>query len=61
MKHWNYWDGKILRAPDGKYHMFASRWDQAIGHNGWFVSKAVEAVSTSALGPYHEKPDMLAG
>lgn len=55
MKHWNYWDGKILRGPDRKYRMFASRWDQAIGHNGWFLSKAVEAVSTSALGPYHDE------
>ena len=27
MKHWNYWDGQIIHGPDGKYHMFASRWD----------------------------------
>ena len=55
MKHWDYWDGKILRGPDGKYRMFASRWDQALGHRGWFVSKAVEATSDSALGPYHDQ------
>ena len=55
MQHWNYWDGKILRGPDGKYRMFASRWDQAKGHNAWFISQAVEAVSTSALGPYHDE------
>src|SRR3954451_4625311 len=55
MKHWDYWDGKILRGPDGKYRMFASRWDQGKGHNGWFASKAVEAVSKSALGPYHDE------
>jgi hypothetical protein len=55
MKRWDYWDGKILRGPDGKYRMFASRWDQALGHKGWFVSKAVEAVSTSAVGPYQDK------
>jgi hypothetical protein len=29
MKQWDYWDGKILRGPDSKYRMFASRWDQA--------------------------------
>lgn len=52
MKHWNYWDGKILRGQDGKYRMFASRWDQANGHNGWFASKAIEAVSNTALGPF---------
>jgi hypothetical protein len=65
MKQWDYWDGKILRGPDGKYHMFASRWDQAQGHRGWFNSKAVEAVSNSALGPYHDQgllwPDDQAG
>src|SRR4051812_24009826 len=55
MKQWDYWDGKILRGPDGKYRMFASRWDQAKGHKGWFESKALEAVSTSALGPYHDE------
>jgi len=43
MKHWNYWDGKILPGPDGKYRVFASRWDQAMGHTGWFRSNAVEA------------------
>jgi hypothetical protein len=55
MQHWNYWDGKILRGPDGKYRMFASRWDQTRGHNAWFISQAVEAVSKSALGPYHDE------
>jgi hypothetical protein len=55
MKQWNYWDGKILRGADGKYHMFASRWDQAAGHRGWFNSKAVQAVSNTLLGPYHDE------
>jgi len=65
MKQWDYWDGKILRGRDGKYRMFASRWDQAQGHRGWFNSKCVEAVSDSALGPYRDKglcwPDDQAG
>ena len=52
MKKWNYWDGKILKGRDGKYHMFASRWDQAKGHNGWFSSQAVHAVSDKLTGPY---------
>ena len=55
MKHWVYWDGKIFRGPDGKYRMFASRWDQAKGHQGWIESKAIEAASDSALGPYHDQ------
>ena len=32
--------------------MFASRWDQAKGHNGWFGSQAVHAVSDKVTGPY---------
>src|SRR3954462_895507 len=28
MEFWNNWDRKILRGPDGRYRMFASRWDQ---------------------------------
>jgi hypothetical protein len=52
MKQWNYWDGQILKAPDGKYHLFASRWEQARGHSAWTSSKAVHAVSDHLLGPY---------
>jgi len=52
MKQWYYWDGKIIKGPDGKYHMFASRWDQSKGHFGWFDSKAVQAVSDTLMGPY---------
>lgn len=55
MKQWNYWDGKILRGMDNKYHLFASRWEQARGHGGWFNSVAVQAVSDSLLGPYVDK------
>src|SRR6516162_3530134 len=32
IKKWNYWDGQIVTGSDGKWHMFASRWDQAKGH-----------------------------
>src|ERR1039457_6916569 len=52
MKKYCYWDGQIIKAPDGKYHLFASRWDEARGHNGWFGSVAVHAVSESLTGPY---------
>ena len=62
---WCYWDGQILRAPDGKYHLFASRWDEARGHHGWFDSLAVRAVSDHLLGPYVDQglcwPDNQAG
>lgn len=49
MKQWCYWDGQILKGPDGKYHMFASRWDQARGHGGWGRSLAVHAVSDKPM------------
>ena len=55
MKQWCYWDGQVLKGPDGKYHMFASRWDQAKGHNGWFGSLAVHAVGDNVIGPYADK------
>lgn len=55
MKQWCYWDGQIIKGPDGKYHLFASRWDQAKGHNGWFGSLAVHAVSAQVMGPYIDK------
>jgi hypothetical protein len=55
MTRWNYWDGQILKGPDGKYRMFASRWDQALGHKAWGQSIAVTAISDSALGPYRDK------
>jgi len=54
IKQWCYWDGQIIRGTDGRYHMFASRWDQARGHNGWFGSVAVHAVSANAIGPYKD-------
>lgn len=55
MQHWNYWDGQIIKAPDGKYHLFASRWAQERGHGGWFGSQAVHAVSDNLIGPYVDK------
>jgi hypothetical protein len=26
-----YWDGKILKGEDGKFHLYASRWNHSIG------------------------------
>jgi hypothetical protein len=55
MTKWDYWDGKIIKGPDGRYHMFASRWDQSKGHSNWGHSVAVHAVSDNILGPYIDK------
>lgn len=54
-KQWDYWDGTILKAPDGRFHLFGSRWDQAGGHNTWWGSKAVHAVSDNLYGPYKDQ------
>lgn len=55
MKQWCYWDGGIIKGPDGKYHLFASRWNQGKGHGGWSGSVAVHAVSDKLYGPYVDK------
>jgi hypothetical protein len=53
---WVYWDGGIIKAPDGTYHMFASRWDQSNGHNGWqCCSYATHATSKNLYGPYTDQ------
>ena len=54
MTRWNYWDGQILKGADGRYRMFASRWDQALGHKAWGQSLAVGAISDTLLGPYRD-------
>lgn len=54
LARWNYWDGQILKARDGKYIMFASRWDQSLGHMGWGGSLAVSATSDGLYGPYRD-------
>jgi hypothetical protein len=65
IKEWCYWDGQILKGSDGKYHIYASRWAQANGHNGWRNSVAVHAVSDNPIGPYVDKgmmwPDDMGG
>jgi hypothetical protein len=32
IKEYCYWDGQIIKAADGKYHLFASRWSESRGH-----------------------------
>jgi hypothetical protein len=52
-----YWDGQILKAKDGKYHMFMSTWSGSAGFNpGWTGSDAFHAVSQQGvLGPYQRQ------
>ena len=52
-----YWDGEIIRAKDGKYHLFMSTWAGSAGFNpGWTGSDAYHAVSDMGpLGPYQRQ------
>lgn len=55
-----YWDGKIVKGEDGKYHMYASRWAYTNGFGppagasgtGWQASIPMQAVSDDVMGPY---------
>lgn len=57
LKNWCYWDGKIVKDDDGRYHVYGSRWNQSFSHTeGWHVdSKGVHAVSDNVMGPYEDK------
>jgi hypothetical protein len=57
MKSYNYWDGGIIKDEQtGTYHMFASRWAESAGHNGWMSdSHCVHATSSNLYGPYTEQ------
>lgn len=60
LSSYSYWDGGIIKDDEsGKYYMFASKWDQSKGHNGWKNSVAVCAVSDNLCGPYIEKEGLL--
>jgi len=54
---WYYWDGQIIKAQDGKYHLFMSTFDANTNFGtGWLNSDAYHAVSeTNVLGPYVRK------
>jgi MYXO-CTERM domain-containing protein len=52
-----YWDGQIIKAKDGKFHMFLSTFSGNTNFGtGWLNSDAYHAVSeTNVLGPYQRK------
>ena len=57
MANYVYWDGGIIKDEQtGIYHMFASRWNQALGATGWMSdSHCVHATSNNLYGPYTDK------
>lgn len=48
------WCGSVIRAEDGRYHMFASRWPRTLPFfEGYTLqSEIVRAVSDTPVGPY---------
>jgi hypothetical protein len=63
-----YWDGKIVKGEDGKYHMYASHWAYGDGFgppvgpggSGWQSSIAMQAISDDVMGPYVFQKDCYA-
>lgn len=52
---WFLWCPSVIRMPDGKYHLFHSRWPKRIGFLSWLThSEIVHAVSDQPQGPYQE-------
>ncbi|SDW29197.1 hypothetical protein SAMN05444411_101427 [Lutibacter oricola] len=56
---YSYWGGNIVHGDDGKEHLFVARWREDIsrpngksGHNLWWASEVVHAVSNNPLGRY---------
>ena len=54
-----YWDGKIVKGEDGKYHLYASRWAYSSGfgpptgeRNRVADSIPMQAISDNTMGPY---------
>jgi len=53
MDDWIVWGGSVIRANDGKYYMFASRWPKHLSMSAWVTnSEVVLAVSDVPEGPY---------
>ena len=46
------WGGSVVHEA-GTYHIFASRWDERLGHGAWVTSsEIVHGVASSPLGPF---------
>ncbi|MDB4335147.1 glycoside hydrolase family protein [bacterium] len=56
------WGGSIIKANDGLYHLFYSRWKRAYTFAGWLTSSEIaHAVSHHSSGPWEYKETVLAG
>ena len=47
------WCGSMVEGDDGKFHLFYSRWPNALGHKAWVShSEVARAVADRPGGPY---------
>ena len=60
-----YWDGKIIKGSDGKYHLYCVHWKYSMGfgppsggNTGWKESTPMQAISDTLLGPYVYQNDI---
>lgn len=50
---WHIWCASPIEGPDGKIHLFVSRWPLETGHNGWTThSEIAHAVADRPEGPF---------
>ena len=51
MEGYYLWDPSVIEV-NGVYHLFASRWPESTGGDGWLKSEIIRATSKSLFGPY---------
>jgi hypothetical protein len=50
---YNIWCGSVIKAGNGKYYMFYSRWPKAKGHHAWITDSEIAlARADKPQGPY---------
>jgi len=53
MDDWIVWGGSVIKADDGKYYMYASRWPEELSMRAWVTnSEVVLAKADNPEGPY---------
>jgi len=49
---WSIWGGSMVKGEDGRYHLYYSRWEKALGWAWVTDSEIAHAVSSSPFGPF---------
>ncbi|WP_281888703.1 glycoside hydrolase family protein [Paenibacillus sp. YYML68] len=62
LEGWHVWCCSPIETPDGKIHVFFSRWPLATEHDGWLThSEIAHAVAEHPEGPYEVTGTVLKG